>query len=92
VPTIIENKIINNKDYCVMSITDHAMGKFGTDYRYSTPSTSGTKTAEFLVVGSVCTSILSFDESKTEEDVANCQAEQANFGSKLDKAIDSLMR
>jgi len=86
VPTVVEEKIINGKKYCVTSLMDAGAGSRFGEYTYTTPSTSGsgTKTTSFNLRWSSCGA---YDKPESDQ----CQTTVSTFLNKLDVMVDSIM-
>jgi len=90
VPTVVVEKTINGKKYCITSLIDAGAGSRFGEYTYTTPSTSGsgTKTASFNLRWSSCGGYGAPGEVQYDE----CMSIVSTFLNRLDEMVDSLMK
>lgn len=81
---IITQKTINGKEYCITSVSDHAMSHTYTGYKYTTANNLGTKTVSFDLSYVSCGVYDSYEASQ-------CQTVESNFLDNLDMTIDTIM-
>jgi hypothetical protein len=89
VPTVIQEKTINGKKYCITSLIDAGAGSRFGEYAYTTPniSGSGTKTISFNLRWSSCGGYGAPGEAQYDE----CMITVSTFLNRLDEVVDSLM-
>lgn len=88
VPTVVTQKTINGKTYCVSLVSDAAAGTIYKTYTYTTASGAGTKTTTFVLRFVECGNYR--DNSTTGgTQYIQCQANQSSFN--IDAIIASLM-
>lgn len=84
-PSVVEERVINNKKYCITSFIDAGAGnRFGT-YSYMTTNGTGSKTASFSLKWSSCGA---YDKPEADQ----CQTTVSTFLNNLDAMVDSLMQ
>lgn len=83
-PTATQERIINNKPYCISDMADGAAGSIYHTYTYTTTHVGGTQTTTFTLRYPQC---YNYDEPAQSE----CKKMQFEFNTNLDGIVASVM-
>ncbi|MCX6752819.1 MAG: hypothetical protein NTW62_00525 [Candidatus Nomurabacteria bacterium] len=87
VPTVVTQKIINGKNYCITNFTEGAAGSVYSESTYTVANNTGTKTTHFILHWPNC----GVYGGPGDPTYTQCNTNQTNFFSGLDSLVASLM-
>ncbi len=89
--TVVTQKVINGRTYCVSSTVDGGAGHYGGDYVYTRANGAGTKTATFQLQWGSCGVYGGPYGNPIDPQYTQCKQDQDNVFNNLDVMVDSLM-